>query len=259
MVPIAAIYTPLREREDLPPVLYEPVTCKPPCRAVLNPYCQIDVSGKLWVCPFCLQRNQFPPHYKDISETNLPAELMPNYSTIEYTLSRASPIPPIFLYVVDISLNEEDLKILKDSLIMSLSLLPPNALIGLITFGTTVQVHELGYTECMKAYVARGTKDYSAKQVQDMLGLAPMAKVAASAGARMAWSQQQSLRFILPLQQCEFALTQMLEELQRDYWPVANDRRPLRSTGAALSVAIGLLEVNCKMMSLKFSRWFTFI
>lgn len=36
VVPIAALYTPLKEREDLPPVLYEPVTCKPPCRAVLN-------------------------------------------------------------------------------------------------------------------------------------------------------------------------------------------------------------------------------
>ena len=45
VVPVAALYTPLKEREDLPPVLYEPVMCKPPCRAVLNPYCQVDVRG----------------------------------------------------------------------------------------------------------------------------------------------------------------------------------------------------------------------
>jgi len=38
VVPIAALYTPLKEREDLPPVLYEPVTCKAPCKAILNPY-----------------------------------------------------------------------------------------------------------------------------------------------------------------------------------------------------------------------------
>lgn len=38
VVPISALYTPLKLRDDLPPVLYEPVTCKPPCRAVLNPY-----------------------------------------------------------------------------------------------------------------------------------------------------------------------------------------------------------------------------
>ena len=44
VVPISALYTPLKQREDLPPVLYEPVTCKPPCRAVLNPYWYVAVS-----------------------------------------------------------------------------------------------------------------------------------------------------------------------------------------------------------------------
>jgi hypothetical protein len=38
VVPISALYTPLKEREDLPPVLYEPVTCKGTCKAILNPY-----------------------------------------------------------------------------------------------------------------------------------------------------------------------------------------------------------------------------
>jgi hypothetical protein len=37
-VPISALYTPLKERDDLPPVLYEPVTCKASCKAILNPY-----------------------------------------------------------------------------------------------------------------------------------------------------------------------------------------------------------------------------
>jgi protein transport protein SEC23 len=51
-------------------------------------------------------------------------------------------------------------------------------------------------------------------------------------------------RFILPVSQCEFQLTNALEQLQRDPWPVANDKRPLRCTGVALSVAAGLLETN---------------
>lgn len=38
VVPISCLYTPLRDREDLPPIYYEPVTCKAPCRAILNPY-----------------------------------------------------------------------------------------------------------------------------------------------------------------------------------------------------------------------------
>ena len=40
------------------------------------------------------------------------------------------------------------------------------------------------------------------------------------------------------------ALTDLLSELQRDPWPVAQGKRPLRSTGVALSIAVGLLEVE---------------
>lgn len=85
-----------------------------------------------------MQRNAFPPHYKDISNTNLPAELLPKYTTIEYTLSRPALVPPIFLFVVDTCLDEEDLKALRDALVLSLSLLPAHALVGLITYGTMV-------------------------------------------------------------------------------------------------------------------------
>jgi len=100
---------------------------------------QIDIRGKLWICPFCLSRNAFPPHYKDISNTNLPAELLPKYTTIEYTLSRPAQVPPVFLFVVDTCLDAEDLKALRDALVVSLSLIPPYALVGLITFGTMVR------------------------------------------------------------------------------------------------------------------------
>ena len=49
-------------------------------------------------------------------------------------------------------------------------------------------------------------------------------------------------RFLLPVQQCEFQLTSALEQLQKDPWPVANDKRSLRCTGVAISVSVGLLE-----------------
>lgn len=41
-------------------------------------------------------------------------------------------------------MDEEELAALKESLQMSLTLIPQNALVGLITFGKMVQVHELG-------------------------------------------------------------------------------------------------------------------
>ncbi|ORX93438.1 copii coat protein [Basidiobolus meristosporus CBS 931.73] len=244
VVPISCVYTPLKEREDIPPVYYEPVACKPPCRAVLNPFCQIDVRGKLWICPFCLQRNQFPPHYKDISTNNLPAELLPKYTTIEYVMSRPAPIPPIFMYIVDTCLIEEDLKALKDSLVVSLSLLPQHALVGLVTFGTMSQVHELGYGECPKSYVFQGTKDYSSKQIQELLGLSTnsLKPGVQQPNIQQVNSQFGATRFLLPIQQCEFTITSILEQLQKDPWPVATDMRPQRCTGVAVSVAVGLLE-----------------
>lgn len=110
-------------------------------------------------------------------------------------------------------------------------------------------MHELGYTECAKSYVFRGNKDYTAKQVQEMLGLAS----GIGPGIRPGMPPQQqpqrpplgpAARFLLPVQQAEFQITNVLEQLQRDPWPVANDKRALRCTGVALSVAVGLLETS---------------
>ena len=67
-----------------------------------------------------------------------PPELHPGSTTIEYRLPRPAPAPPIFLFVVDTCQEEDSLKALKDSIIMSLSLLPQYALVGLITYGTMV-------------------------------------------------------------------------------------------------------------------------
>jgi Sec23/Sec24 trunk domain len=54
------------------------------------------------------------------------------------TLSLDPQVLLIFLCVVDIWLDEEDLKALGDAIVVSLSLIPPNALVGLITDRTMV-------------------------------------------------------------------------------------------------------------------------
>ena len=51
-------------------------------------------------------------------------------------------------------------------------------------------------------------------------------------------------RFLQPVHACDMSLTDLLGELQRDPWPIAQGKRPLRSTGVALSIAVGLLEVG---------------
>ncbi|XP_054747873.1 protein transport protein Sec23A isoform X2 [Anastrepha obliqua] len=250
VVPLACLYQPLKERPDLPPIQYEPVLCtRTNCRAILNPLCQVDYRAKLWVCNFCFQRNPFPPQYAAISEQHQPAELIPGFSTIEYTIARAPCMPPVFIFLVDTCMDEEELDALKDSLQMSLSLLPPNALVGLITFGKMIQVHELGAEGCSKSYVFRGTKDLTAKQVQDMLGIgrqtgAPMPgqqRVPGSVNSAAAATPPAN-RFLQPISKCDIALGDLLSELQRDPWPVPQGKRYLRSTGAALAIAVGLLE-----------------
>jgi protein transport protein SEC23 len=211
-----------------------------------SPDSQVDVRARLWICPFCLSRNPLPPHYKDITANAIPPELHPSNTTIEYRLSRPAPSPPIFLYVVDTCQEEDSLAALKESLIMSLSLLPEHALVGLITYGTMAQVHEIGYTECAKSYVFRGSKEYAAKQVQEMLGLVQPAMrpgmPAHQPGRPMPMGP--ASRFLLPVAQAEFQLTKALEQLQKDPWPISSDRRNLRCTGVALSVAVGLLETS---------------
>ncbi|ETN41428.1 protein transporter sec23 [Cyphellophora europaea CBS 101466] len=245
VVPISALLTPLKELGK-PLLQYEPVVCKPPCRAVLNPFSNVDVRAKIWICPFCLQRNALPRHYADISAENVPPEMHSMNTTVEYQLARPAPAPPIFLFVVDTCQEQESLQALKDTLVMSLSLLPPNALVGLVTYGTNVAVHEIGYGECQKAYVFRGSKEYAPKQIQEMLGLS-------APGLRPNQPPQQgrppppqgaASRFLLPVQQAEFQITNALEQMQKDPWPVANDKRALRCTGVAVNVAVGLLETS---------------
>jgi protein transport protein SEC23 len=248
VVPLATLYTPLKERPDLPPIQYDPVTCaRQNCKAVLNPMCQVDFRAKLWVCNFCFNRNTFPPQYAAISEQNQPAELIPQFSTLEYTITRAQVVPPIFLMVVDTCMDEDELRALKESLQMSLSLLPPNALIGLITFGKMIQVHELGCDGISRSFVFRGTKDYTTKQVQDMLGLikgagpgpqGPPGQTRGPGGQPVPPAN----KFLQPVHKCDMSLTDLLGELQRDPWPVSTGKRPLRSSGVALSIAVGLLE-----------------
>ncbi|KCV72632.1 hypothetical protein H696_00217 [Fonticula alba] len=242
VVPIGALYTPMRPQPaGINPVYYDPVSCRPPCRGILNPYCHVDFKHKIWQCPFCSNRNQFPPHYKDLSETNMLAELLPQYTTIEYTLSRPVLNHPVFLYVVDTCIEPDELQALRASLVASLSLLPPTAIVGLITFGNMVNVHELENEDCTKTYVFQGTTDYPSAKIQKLLGLSSGRPIQMP-GNQTPIPTFSAARFFQPIRQCDMNLTLTFENLMRDPWPVRPQNRPLRSTGAALSIAVGLLE-----------------
>lgn len=143
------------------------------------------------------------------------------------------------MFVVDTCQDEGDLNSLKENLIMSLSLLPAHALVGLITFGMYTQVHELSYETCPKSHIFRGDRECPQAKVKQLLGLGPCE--VGTPGNRVPGKPAAS-RFLWQVSAEEFQLTSLLEGLKKDPWPVSNDRRPLRCTGVAISVASGLLE-----------------
>lgn len=88
---LGCLYTPLKEASDLHTLPYEPVQCQK-CSGCLNPYARVDYRMKVWVCPFCFNRNNLPQHYAGIDETKLPAELIPSFTTIEYPPTKPSVV-----------------------------------------------------------------------------------------------------------------------------------------------------------------------
>jgi protein transport protein SEC23 len=104
---------------------------------------------------------------------------------------------------------------LKTALTQAIGLVPANSLVGLITYGTQVHVHELGFAECPKSYVFRGSKDVTREQILDQLGLTapgalqrgPQQPIGVLAGARDGIPASSINRFLLPASDCEFTLT----------------------------------------------------
>ena len=210
VVPMAAVYTPLRGIPEKQPLPYVPLRCRT-CSGLLCPYAQIDFMAKLWVCPLCFQRNHFPQHYHHIAENNLPPELFQQYSTVEYAPLSEKSLPPVFLFVIDTCLIEEELGFLKTALKQAIELIPEHALVGMVTFGTQVQVHELGSAEMPKSYVFRGSKEISKETILDQLGLSSARRNFQPRGQQPNLPSSGTFvsgisRFLLPQAECEYSL-----------------------------------------------------
>eukprot|EP01126_Amoeba_proteus_P018429 TRINITY_DN1939_c0_g1_i4.p1 TRINITY_DN1939_c0_g1~~TRINITY_DN1939_c0_g1_i4.p1 ORF type:complete len:774 (+),score=131.21 TRINITY_DN1939_c0_g1_i4:74-2323(+) len=244
VAPISCLYSPLKQSFDTPMVNYDPIACS--CHSLLNPFCEVDFGAKVWSCPFCLNRNRLPSYYEGISPTNLPAELHPHATTIEYALSSGASAPaPAFIFVVDLCVGEEDFKALKSSLIRTLSLIPENSYVGLVTYGSTVNVYELGFLFCPKVHIFDGEKEYTTEDVQKILGLGATGTATNTSGRsglppKVVASLKNSM--VVPLGTTDLHLTTILEELSTDPRPHSMDSRPLRCTGVALKVTLSMLE-----------------
>lgn len=207
-IPVSAIYTPLAHSTPLLP--YAPLRCRT-CRSVLNPYSVVDFSASTWGCPFCFNRNPFPLNYSSISDTNLPPELFPRSTTVEYlsSSSSSSSPPPVFLFVVDTCLFSDELDFLRSSLSQALDLIPDVSVVGLIAFDSLVRVYELGFPHCNKSYFFHGNRDCSKDQLLDQLSFfvkSPKPSSGVIAGVRDGLSAEDIARFLPPAADCQFTL-----------------------------------------------------
>ncbi|CAN6582018.1 unnamed protein product [Malus baccata var. baccata] len=273
VIPLSIMCTPLMQQAELPILPYDPVTCLR-CGAVLNPYARVEYLSRIWFCSFCHHRNSFPHSYSNIGDTNLPAELFPTYSAVEYAktahgipnsgsnslnwangLSSSSSLSsmvsssaasvsdgdsrgvrPAFVFVVDACTPGDELGVLKNELLLVVEKLPETALVGLVTFDSMVRVHDLGFSECLRAVVFHGERELSSLQTQRFLGIK---RTKHQQLGKMSVNQRQG--FLLPVSECEFNITTAIEEIQCSL-QVKSSHRPQRCTGAAILAALGLLE-----------------
>ncbi|OAF64892.1 hypothetical protein A3Q56_07394 [Intoshia linei] len=241
VIPLGCMYTPLKEL-NLPLLQYEKISCcQINCKAVLNPFCIVDFRSKAWQCNLCSNRNDFPPHYSDISEQNLPSEMHESYSTIEYTTTNSPLCYPILYFLIDTCLVEEEMTSLKKSIVKIIQSLPDEWHVGLITFSRYVYVHDLSEMNFSKCYAFKPNKEYSSKKLSSLLEFGQHTKF----NENNRHSQNSYIpynRFVQPLGVCRDSFIQKINEIIIDEWPVKTGFRQLRSIGSALSIALSFLE-----------------
>ncbi|KAJ5077891.1 protein transport protein sec23 [Anaeramoeba ignava] len=256
VIPVGCLYTPLKPINDLRKPNYNPVKCQK-CNAILNPYTTIDFQSKIWVCPFCYQRNKLPETYNSITEQNLPIELIQSFQTIEYQLQEQPSLPPAIIFLIDVACDEEELASLKDSLMKTLSLIPENYLVGIITFGATIEIYDLSFMDFPKSVMIRGARTLSDLQIKSFLGLKNYGQNFQNQNFQNQNFQNQNFqnqiisqkdtidgvtKFLQPLSECELTLSTIIQELLVDPWKLTNKRRPMVSTGSAILAAETILS-----------------
>lgn len=237
-LPFGIHYTPLKHIENMQILEYDPQKCKI-CKSILSPSFQVDFRSKVWICPFCGNKNLFPKIYaENISEQNLPAELMPESSTIEYKLNKKESKWPVFVFIIDTSVDESELNELKETIQSTLSNIPQDCEIGLIVSGRMSGLVELGCSEYPKLYVFKGEKNYDSKDILIQLGLVNKNDPRVQTNS--------AKRFLVPLKECEFSVNAFLDDLFPDEFPQGNEERKASCLGLALNIAVSMLEsVHC--------------
>ena len=230
-LPFGCLYTPLGElSKNSKPIERMPLVC-PSCKAILNPYAKIDYERKLWTCPICGKQTPLPSEYHGISEGQLTEELLPENTTVEYILENSEQqliTAPVYFFVVDMCCNEKQHQQLKTLLLQAISTIPDNAIIGFISYGTIIYVHQMVYDEIPRSFIFNGKNSYSIEDLQQKLHI----------GAAVTTPTL----LVAPLKDIESNITTIIDQLDPDDFEVLKGERVSRCTGAAIDIAVKMLK-----------------
>lgn len=229
VIPLGCLYTPLKESPSVIRLNGRPPSCNS-CEALINPFCQTTHHSSTWTCSFCHSRNVFPAGYAS-DPAAPPPELLPTTLTIDFPLSVPKASPPFYLLVVDTHTTAEELEALRSTLIAAVGTLPPDARVGLITFGTHCFVWEIGAGALPRAVFIGGDKAPSRDELADLLSLAVRGRNVYE-------------RFFVAAADADAALLPLLDEIAPDPWPTPHGQRPQRAAGVAVAVAAQLCCLN---------------
>lgn len=242
VLPISCLYQPLRPKDD-PVVLESPPLPCGNCKSILNPYCILDSNSRGWSCSICNYRNQFPPQI-----TSIPTEVNPSLLDVEYILPPMNGMvlqkPIVFVYVVDLALESDELEALKDSLIESVQLLPPSSMISIITYGKNVNIYEIdsGSEGIVSSYTFNGQREYTKDEIATKLGLKQNSNKQNQQQQHHHQTTNREGRFFQRLNMSEYTVTKIIELFKADSFKVEKYHRRERATGCAINIAFSILS-----------------
>jgi len=216
----------------------EPVRCAT-CKGFLGPHCSIERTRGTWRCGLCgvENRNARSAGPSGLSDVGDAAEL--HEPAVEYVL-HARPGQPTMLaasvvvfFLVDETCDEGALRDLLAAARDAVQLLPPDALVGLLSFGRAVSVYLL-------AQPASAADESSVES-------SPIEALTLPASdAPLPWELEalnaRAAHALAPRHACYTRLLRALEALQPPPPPPTSARRPAHGSSASTTSAVSSAE-----------------
>lgn len=223
--PFGCVYAPMQRLSEEQYCDRAPALCSS-CGAVMNPYCRADFARGRWTCAVCGGESPLRAE----SDGALPAELRSGLATADYAAAGDSGCArKVALLVVDLCASARELCGLRRAVADAIAALDESSFVGLVTFGNGVYVNQLCVEdgeELQRSFGFGGSRCYSAAEVQRFTGLSAQRN-------RVFMRKGDAVR----------ALEAIVDSLEPDAGFAGHGKRAQRCTGAALDVALSLVEI----------------